>query len=197
MDEQKKSLQRQLREVEKLPNMVPALRDKQKEAWKEELEEIERERTELLPEQQKMQRRSQKLRSLREKQRNHLKTARDSEKKCKRSLRMGRKRKQITRRASEFCRKGLATLGKRQQHWIMKSQTCRQAKKEEAAVLRNQKDAPSTLPCWSTSSPLEEPRQCSSSHFFRQKSAEYMAVNNIGKSQLLRSEEEEQKKRKR
>ena len=34
--------QRQLREIEKLPNMSLALRDKQKEAWKEELEEIER-----------------------------------------------------------------------------------------------------------------------------------------------------------
>ena len=43
------SMQRQLRKIEKLPNMSPALRDKQKEAWKEELEEIEKKRTELLP----------------------------------------------------------------------------------------------------------------------------------------------------
>ena len=55
MDEQKKSLQRQLREIEKFAN-------RQKEVWKEELEEIERKRTELLPEHQKTQKKSQKLR---------------------------------------------------------------------------------------------------------------------------------------
>ena len=89
--------------------------------------------------------------------------------KCKRSVRgVGRKEKQITRRASEFCRKGRATLGKRQQNRTMKSKTCRHVKKEEAVVLRNQMDAASTQPCWSTSSRLEEPRQCSSSHIFQQ-----------------------------
>ena len=53
-------------EIEKLPNMVLALREKQKEAWKEELEEIERKRTELLPEHQKMQKESQKTAKLEE-----------------------------------------------------------------------------------------------------------------------------------
>ena len=58
--------------------MDPVIRDRQKEIWKEELEEIERKRTELLPEQM-MQKRSQKLQSLRDKQRNHLKNAGDCE----------------------------------------------------------------------------------------------------------------------
>ena len=79
LDEQKKSLQRQLREIEKFANMDPAFRNKQKEVWKEELEEIERKRTEFLLEHQKMQKKSQKLQSLRGKQRNYFMTPRDCE----------------------------------------------------------------------------------------------------------------------
>ena len=48
LDEQKKSLQRQLRDIEKLTDMEPMHRDGQKESWKDELQEIERKRTELL-----------------------------------------------------------------------------------------------------------------------------------------------------
>ena len=47
--------------------------DRQKERWKEELQEIDRKRTEILPEQEKMQKRSQKLQSQQDKKRNHLK----------------------------------------------------------------------------------------------------------------------------
>ena len=47
-------------------------RDRQKEIWKEELQEIVRKGTELLPEHQKMQKRSQKLQSLQDKQRYQL-----------------------------------------------------------------------------------------------------------------------------
>ena len=36
LDEQKKSLQRQLRDIEKFIDMDPVLRDRQKERWKEE-----------------------------------------------------------------------------------------------------------------------------------------------------------------
>ena len=64
LEEQKKSLRRQLREIEKFANMDPAFRNKQKEVWKEELEEIERKRAELLLEHQKMKKKSQKLQSL-------------------------------------------------------------------------------------------------------------------------------------
>ena len=58
LEQQKKRLQRQLRDIEKFVSMDPVFRDRQKEIWKEVLEEIERTRTELLPEQQKMQKRS-------------------------------------------------------------------------------------------------------------------------------------------
>ena len=46
---------------------------------KKELKGIERKSTELLPEHKKMQMKSQKLQSFRDKQRNHIKTARDCE----------------------------------------------------------------------------------------------------------------------
>ena len=75
LDEQKKSLQKQLRDIEKFTDMEPMVRDRQKEKWKCQLQEIERKRTELLPEHQKMQKRSQKLQSLQDKKRNYIKEA--------------------------------------------------------------------------------------------------------------------------
>ena len=44
MDEQKKSLQRQLRNIEKVASTDPVPRDRQKEIWKEEVQEIEKNR---------------------------------------------------------------------------------------------------------------------------------------------------------
>ena len=73
LEEQKTSRQRQLRDIEKFASKDLVFRERQKEVWDEELEEIERKRTELLPEHQKMQKRSQEPQSLRDKQRNHLK----------------------------------------------------------------------------------------------------------------------------
>ena len=67
LDERKKHLQRQWRDIEKFTDSDPNIRDRQKERWKEELQEIERKRTELLSEHQKMQKRSQKLQSLQDK----------------------------------------------------------------------------------------------------------------------------------
>ena len=93
-------------------------------------------------------------------------------KKCKRSIKSGRKRKHFTRRDSELCLKGRVTLGKRQQSWKMRSITCTQVKKEEAAVRRNPMDAALNWPFWSNSSRWEQPRQCSSSPIFMEKTAE-------------------------
>ena len=75
LDEQKKSLQKELRDIEKFTDMEPMVRDSQKEKWKCQLQEIERKRTELLPEDQKMQKRSQKLQSLQDKKRKYIKEA--------------------------------------------------------------------------------------------------------------------------
>ena len=74
-----KHLQRQLRDMEKLTGMESMLQDRQKESWKEELQEVARRRTELLPEHQKMLGKSRKLQSLQDKKRNYLKEAGDCE----------------------------------------------------------------------------------------------------------------------
>ena len=55
LDDQKESLQKELRDIEKFTDMEPMVRDSQKEKWKCQLQEIERKRTELLQEHQKMQ----------------------------------------------------------------------------------------------------------------------------------------------
>ena len=81
LEERKKSLRRQLRDIEKFASMDPVYRDRQ-EVWKEELEEIERKNTELLPEHQKVQKRSQKLQSLRDQKKKYLKDAGDCECEC-------------------------------------------------------------------------------------------------------------------
>ena len=46
LDEQRKRLQRQLRDIEKFTDMEPMFRDIQKEKWEDQLQEIERKRTE-------------------------------------------------------------------------------------------------------------------------------------------------------
>ena len=63
------------RDIEKFTDVEPMFQDSQKEKWKGQLQEIERKRTELLPEHQKMQDRSQKLQSLQDKNRNFHKEA--------------------------------------------------------------------------------------------------------------------------
>ena len=74
LDERRKSLQKQLRDIEKFTDMEPLFRDSQKE-WKGQLQDIERKRTELFPEHQKMQKRSRKLQCLQDKKRNFTKEA--------------------------------------------------------------------------------------------------------------------------
>ena len=74
LDERRKSLQKQLRDIVKFTDMEPLFRDSQKE-WKGQLQDIERKRTELFPEHQKMQKRSRKLQCLQDKKRNFTKEA--------------------------------------------------------------------------------------------------------------------------
>ena len=60
LDEQRRRLQKQLLEIEKFSDTDQVFRDGQKENWKDKLQDIEEKRNELLPEHQKMQKRSQK-----------------------------------------------------------------------------------------------------------------------------------------
>ena len=179
LDEQKKSLQRQEREIGKFANMDPVVRNHQKEVWKKELEEIERKRTELLPEHQKMQKKSQKLLSLRDKHKNHHKTAGECGDEMQKLNKGWRSREHRVRDAIPSL-VGKVRLGRR-------------VNKEEAAVRCSQMGAALMQPFWSNSSRWEQPRQCSRSINFREKSGERLVVNN-GQSQPLRNEEREQKR---
>ena len=67
LDEQRKRLQKEFGGSDKFSDMDQMFRDGQDEKWKEELQEIEKKRSELLLEHQKMQKRSQKTQSLQKK----------------------------------------------------------------------------------------------------------------------------------
>ena len=54
-DEQRKRLQKQLREIDKFTDMDPMFQEGQKEEWKEDLQEVEQKRNDLLQKHQKMQ----------------------------------------------------------------------------------------------------------------------------------------------
>ena len=65
LDERRERLQKQLWEIDEFSDLDEMLKGGQKEKWKEEFfKEIERKRTELLLEHEKVQKRSQKLQSL-------------------------------------------------------------------------------------------------------------------------------------
>ena len=55
LDDQRRRLQKQTREIEKLTDVDQMFRDSQKEKWKERLLEIEEKSNELLPEHQRLQ----------------------------------------------------------------------------------------------------------------------------------------------
>ena len=122
----------------------------QKVKWKEQLQEIQRKRTELLPLHQKTQKRSQKLQSLQDKKRNYLKDA------CACEEEIQKLREEMEERQARFrlYQRSRATVGWRQMTWKKGSRFCRQGWKEEAAVRRRQMDAALNQPWWSRSSHL-------------------------------------------
>ena len=79
LGEQRRNLQREMRDIDKLTFMEPAVREAQKEKFMRLLQEVETKSTDLLPEDQKIQQRSQKLQSLQDKKKHHLKEACASE----------------------------------------------------------------------------------------------------------------------
>ena len=75
LDEQRRRLQMQIREIERFTDVDQMFWDNPKEKWKERLWEIEEKRNELLPEHHKMQKRFQKMQSVKDKKRNLLREA--------------------------------------------------------------------------------------------------------------------------
>ena len=61
LDVQRRRLQKQIREIQKFTDVDQMFWVSQKEKWKKKLLEIEEKRNELLPEHQKVQKRSRKM----------------------------------------------------------------------------------------------------------------------------------------
>ena len=61
LDEQRRRLQRQLRDLEKVTCLPQGHKSRLKETWQPELQDIEQKRNDLSPENQRMQKRSQKI----------------------------------------------------------------------------------------------------------------------------------------
>ena len=68
-------MQKHIPEIEKFTDMDQMFPDSQKERWKEKLLKIEENRNELLPEHQRMQKKSQKMQSLQDKKKIFIKDA--------------------------------------------------------------------------------------------------------------------------
>ena len=80
LDEQRRNMQRQMRDIDKLTFMEPAVREVQKEKFVCLLQEVERKRTDLLAEHQKNTRRGRRsCKACRTRKNNHLKEACASE----------------------------------------------------------------------------------------------------------------------
>ena len=102
-----------------------------------------------------MQKRSQKSQSLRDRQRNHLKSARECEEEMQKLGKEMEERKTLYEtRFRALSEK--STVEKPQQSWKMRSRPCRQVKKEEVAVRLSPMDAALIQPHWSRSSLLEK-----------------------------------------
>ena len=70
LDEQMKRLQRQLREVERFTDVPQDVQSSIKENLQQQLQDVEQKRNDLLPEHQRVQKRSQKIQSIQDKKRN-------------------------------------------------------------------------------------------------------------------------------
>ena len=83
MDEQKKKLQKELRDVEKLSLISKETQQNIKESLQHQLQEVERRRHDLMLEHQKVQNRPQKIQSIQDKKKEHAErkccTRRDAE----------------------------------------------------------------------------------------------------------------------
>ena len=152
LEERKKRLQRQVRDIQKFTDMDTLLLEGQKERWQQELQEIEQKRNDLLPEHQKMQKRSQKLHSLQDKKEEvSERTLACVTKKWKGS----EVRSQKGRRTDKSWRRSRGSFGWQQMIWWKRSGSCKQEKTEEGAVHLSPMDAVSIQP-WSSSSPWEQ-----------------------------------------
>ena len=135
LDEQRKRLQVQLREVERFTDAPKEIQSSLKGILQQQLQEVEQRRNDLLPEHQRAQKKSQKIQSIQDKKDEHAKGDRvwwggNAEDQGKTSLRK--------RSASVCCRTRSIRIEWQKRKWKRNFEDCRQEKKEEAATRRKQ-----------------------------------------------------------
>ena len=165
---QRKNLQKQLRDIDKLTSMEPEVRESQKEEFMCLLQLFERKWTDLLPEHQKMQRRSQKLQSLQDKKKHHIMEA------CAREDELQRVSEDMANMQARFqaLSENSVIVGGLQARWKKKFRSYGQGRKGEAAVRRNPMDVALIQPCGSRSSHVEQHRRNTLSNPCSQSSTE-------------------------
>ena len=139
--------------------------------------------------------RSQKLQSLQDKQRNHLKNACECEEEMKVRSREMEERKAIFETRVRALSEKSGDSRKAADDLEVEVQALQAGEDKEAAVRHSPVDAALIQPCWSIFSRSEQHRLCSSSILITEKSAEHMA-GNIRQSQPLRSGAQWQKRTK-
>ena len=135
----KKRLQKQMRDVEKLTAIQQNVVDEQKERCRQELQEIEQDRNDLLPEHEKTQKKSQKLQSLQDKKKQRQRDAGDMEK----------VRDEIAEREvlhQELMQKAPKKKIQQKKSRMKESESCKQETKGQVALRRSQTDVVSTPP---------------------------------------------------
>ena len=136
-------IQKELREVERLSFASKEMQDNLMESMQHQLQEVEKRRNDLMPEHQRVQKRSQKIQSIQDKK-NIRKKAWRPEKKCGKSERKLSGRKS----ASHCCRTKSTKTQWQMRKWKQSFRDCRLEKKEEEAMLRRQEIA-AWRPCGS------------------------------------------------
>ena len=151
LDGQKKKMQKEPREVDRLSFVSKEMQESIKESLQHQLQEVEKRRHDLMLE-HKAQKRSQKIQSIQDKRRNLQKDSISQQKRrCGSSKRRSGKRRSVT---FSYRTKSIR-IRCRMQKWWQSFRFCRREKKEEAAMLRRQVIA-AWRPCGSNSSPWEQ-----------------------------------------
>ena len=167
-----------MRDIDKLTFVEPAVREAQKEKFMCLLHEVERKRTDLLPEHQEIPKRSQKLRSLQDKKKPSV-------------IRIERKDEDVAKleHASRPFRRIRVKAEGLQAKWKTRFGSCKLERNGEEVVRRSQTDAVGIRRCWSSSLPLERHKQQVLSNT-RSKSSP-----NSAEIQVFQSRRQEQKRR--
>ena len=138
-----KKLQKELREVDRLSFVSEEMQGNLKESLQHQLQEVEKRRNDLMPERQKVQKRTQNIQSLQDKRRN-LQKVRQQKRRCGKS-----ERKLIGKRSAFVCFRTKSIKTEWQtRRWKQSFMDCRLEKKEEVAMHRKRLIA-AWRRCWS------------------------------------------------